>query len=437
MEKFFSKKWAAPLWLACLSSLVLLAYSNTINGAFQLDDTAWITDNPLIRNLALLPAMLRSQRALTLASFALNYAISGLDPRGYHLTNIAIHIFNAILVYILLAHTFVLAGMARPRAKMLSLLSASIFALHPVQTQAVTYIVQRMESLSATFVLLSLIAFIHAARAHGNQKKYLYYALTTLAYIAAFYSKEIALTLPALVLLYDIYFISQGSPKKILKTWPLYAALTLISLFFIINTVAPLGGFNDMSKETAQSTAPATARPDGRYANIPALQSLPTAGFGVTTTTPLQYFMTESNVLLYYYSLLILPMNQNLDYDFPASKGLFSLPKTDKGAHLTIPLPPPIVSMLIHLSLIALAVFLFFRSLRKKAPVNMCISFFIIWFFVILSPTSSFIPIIDVIFEHRLYLASMGYAVILTLIIEKIIISIQNKASATLSAQKH
>jgi len=430
LERFFSKKWAAPLSLFCLSILILLAYSNTFNGAFQLDDKVWITDNPVIRDLSNLPVMLRSRRGLTMASFAINYAIGGLDPRGYHLVNIAIHILNAVLVYILLAHTFILAGFTRPRAKFISFLCSAIFSLHPVQTEAVTYIVQRMESMSAAFCLLSLIAFIHAARAKGTIKKYICYALVPLTYIAAFYSKEIAITAPALVLLYDIYFISAGNLKKVVKKWSLYAALALISMFFIITTVAPLGGFNDMSRETALATAPATLSSEGRYADIPALKSLPTAGFGVVTTTPAEYFMTESNVLLYYYSLLILPINQNIDYDFPLSRGLFARPKADKNTSLTMPLPPPIISILIHIALIALAVFLFARSREKKAPAGRCISFFIIWFFIVLSPTSSFIPIIDVIFEHRLYLATLGYAVILTLIIEKIIMARQDRGSA-------
>ncbi len=437
MEKFFSKRWAAPVSLCLLSVLILLVYSNTINGAFQLDDEVWITNNPVIRNLAALPSMLRAQRGLTMASLALNYAAGGLDVRGYHIVNLLIHVFNAILVYILLAHTFVLAGFARPRARLLSLLCSAIFSLHPVQTQAVTYIVQRMESMSALFCLLSLIAFIRAVQANGAIKRYICYALTLAAYIAAFYSKEIAITLPALVLLYDIYFISAGSLKKVVKKWPLYAALSALSVFFIINTIAPLGGFNDMSKETELATAPATMQTAGRYANIPALERMPTAGFGVTTTTPIEYFMTESNVLLYYYSLLILPMNQNIDYDFPLSKGLFTWPQTHKGTRLTIPLPPPIVSILIHGSLIALAFFMFALSLRKKAPTGRCISFFIIWFFVVLSPTSSFVPIVDVIFEHRLYLASLGYAVILTLVIEKLITGVKEDGHAVLPVKKH
>ncbi|MFQ5428097.1 MAG: hypothetical protein ACE5EZ_03860 [Thermodesulfobacteriota bacterium] len=424
IDRFFSKRWAAPLSLLLLSLLIFLAYYKTIHGVFQLDDEVWITNNPMIRNLANLPAMLMGPRGFTTASLAINFAIGGLDVRGYHLVNIAIHILNAILVYILIARTLVLTGFTLPRARLLSLSCAAIFSLHPVQTQAVAYIVQRMEIQSALFCLLALVCFTTAAEAEAHAekplKKYIYYALIPLIYIAAFYSKEIAITLPALILLYDAYFVSSFSPRKILEKWPLYAALFVLGILFVVKTVAPLGGFSDVSKETAMATATVEVEEGKKYADLPALQRFPTAGFGVPTTTPFQYFLTESNVILYYYALLILPINQNIDYDFPVSKGLFELPRPGDGARLTIPLPWPALSILIHLSLIVLALCMFLRSYKKKGPAAKCASFFIIWFFIILSPTSSFIPIIDVIFEHRLYMASLGYAVILTLILNRV-----------------
>ncbi len=439
VERFFSRKWAVALPLLALALFIFLVYYRTISGAFQLDDEVWIINNPVIRNLSNLPAMLWGQRGLTMASLALNYAVGGLDPRGYHLVNIFIHIINAILVYIFLAQTLSLAGMERGRAGLIAILSAALFSLHPVQTQAVTYVVQRMESLCALFSLLGLIVFIRGARSSSALKRYVYFAFTTLSYIAAFYSKEIAITLPLLILLHDIYFMSKGSFREVLKKWPLYAALGVFSIFFIVNTVAPLGGFSDVSEKSVMETAPAPVPTgeDNRYAGIPALKSLPTAGFGVTTTTPYEYFLTESNVLLYYYSLLVLPMNQNIDYDFPVSRGLFKRPEVHEGTRLTIPLPPPVVSIIIHASFLALAIILFFLSQRKSAPAKRCVSFFIIWFFVILLPTSSFIPIVDVIFEHRLYLASLGYALILTLLLEKALSCAGDRGSAPASSKKH
>ncbi len=437
-ERFLEKRWAAPLLLLILSLLIFLAYSQTISGAFQLDDEVWIVKNPVIRDISNLPSILLSQRGLTTASLALNYAIGGLDPRGYHVVNILIHIANAVLVYLLLVRTFMLTGLTRARARLLGICVSAVFSLHPVQTEAVSYIVQRMESMSALFTLLALLAFIRGAVALRPAKRYIYQALAAAAYAAAFYSKEIAVTVPALMLLFDLYFISRGSVRAMLGRWPLYAVLGGLSLFFIISTVAPLGGFNDVSSQTLRETAPSAApAPAGEYADLPALKQLPTAGFGVTSITPYQYFLTESNVLLYYYALLVLPMDQNIDYDFPVSTGLFERPRVNPGTRLIIPLPPPIVSLAVHAALLGLAVFLFLFTLRRAAPRARCISFFILWFYVVLSPTSSFIPIVDVIFEHRLYLASLAYAVMLTLLAEKLLLGAQDTAAAISLSKKH
>ncbi len=439
-EVFLEKRRAVVFSLAVLSLLVFLVYYRTIHGAFQLDDEVWILNNPAIRHLSNLPAMLRGQRGLTVASLALNYAAGGLDPAGYHLVNIFIHILNTLLVYVLVAMTLVLSGLPLPRARLLAICSAAVFSLHPVQTEAVTYIVQRMESMSALFYLLALIVFARGASAASPMKRGLYYVLAVCSYVAAFYSKEVALTLPAMVLLYDIWFISRGSLRGVIRRWPLYGALAFLAVFFTVNTVAPLGGFNDASSRRTLEVRPPTARAgeaERRYADIPALKRLPTAGFGVATTTPYEYFLTESNVLLYYYSLLVLPMNQNVDYDFPVSKGLLERPVAHEGARLTIPLPPPIVSLLVHASLIVLAIAMFVGSLCRGSWLKRCVSFFIIWFYLVLSPTSSFIPIVDVIFEHRLYLASLGYAVILTLVLERAIRGTKGRGPEVLNTKKH
>ncbi len=119
-----------------------------------------------------------------------------------------------------------------------------------------------------------------------------------------------------------------------------------------------------------------------------------------------------------------MPVNQNVDYDFPISKGLFKRPVARGGAVLNIPLPPPIVSLFIHAAIIALAIYLFIKSREKGRGRGRVASFFILWFFIILSPTTSFVPIADVIFEHRLYLPSLAYAVILIICLEAVFIKV-------------
>ena len=114
-------------------------------------------------------------------------------------------------------------------------------------------------------------------------------------------------------------------------------------------------------------------------------------------------------MLAYYITLLLVPINQNLDYDFPISKGLFEIPLVKEGTILNYPIPPAFVSLVILLAIIGFAVYLFTRHAEHITRRSRSIAFFILWFFIILSPTSSFVPIIDVIFEHRLYLASAGF----------------------------
>ena len=143
-----------------------------------------------------------------------------------------------------------------------------------------------------------------------------------------------------------------------------------------------------------------------------------TAGFAVKELSSKDYLYTQFNVITYYIALLAVPANQNLDYDFPISRTLLSTPPT-KG-QLNYPLPPPVVSLAILLVIIALAFYLAFRARAggKGGERSRLASFAIFWFFIALSPTSSFIPIIDVFFEHRLYLASTGFFIVLVLLID-------------------
>ncbi|MEK7829191.1 MAG: hypothetical protein AAB256_05330, partial [Deltaproteobacteria bacterium] len=152
------------------------------------------------------------------------------------------------------------------------------------------------------------------------------------------------------------------------------------------------------------------------------LQETPggSAGFNVQSITAKEYLFTQFNVLIYYITLLFVPINQNLDYDFPVSKGLFEVPLVKEGTVLNIPIPPPIVSLIILSAVIGIAFYLFTSRAARITNHGRLIAFFILWFFITLSPTSSFIPIIDVIFEHRLYLASAGFFLLFSLGFDRI-----------------
>ena len=404
MERILQSRHFHLMFSLFLALLVLLIYSNTFYASFHFDDAMHIVENYLIRDLSNFFEILRTQRGVTMLTFALNYAVGGLNVFGYHLVNTAIHIVNGILVYLLLYYTIKrFETVEEWWAKKVAAFTALLFAVHPVQTQAVTYIVQRMESLSSMFYLLGLLCFVKAVDSKASTKRALLYGGVVLFYILGFYSKEIAVTLPAIVFLYDLYFINRGNVKGVFQRLPLYGVLSLLLIYFVVSTVVPAGGFGDLSKE-AQALS---------YRD-------PSAGFGVKSITPLEYLYTQFNVLIYYIVLLLVPVNQNLDYDFPISRGLFETPVVKEGTVLNIPIPPPVVSLVILLVIIGIGLYLFLKGRSDGSLRKLMASFFIFWFFIILSPTSSFVPIIDVIFEHRVYLASVGFFAIFVLCIDGI-----------------
>lgn len=416
MDRLLLSKWFSPVFIIAAALFTIAIYSNTFTGAFQFDDLPIIVENTQLRDLANLPQLLTSQRGLTMATFALNYAIGGIDTTGYHAVNLAIHIINAALVYLLLLYTLRLVGSLEATARRLSALIALLFAVHPVQTQAVTYIVQRMESLTSLFYLLAMLFLVWASKSTATAKRTALYIGVALSYLLAFYSKEIAYTLPAVILLYDYCFIAKGRVAGLARKWPMYAMLAVLFAAFTVTTIMPLGGFGDLSDESA----------DSKYAAPKVKADLGTkeldysAGFKVSTVTPKEYLYTQFNVMVYYIGLLLYPANQNLDYDFPWARELMIAPQVPEGTALNMPIPPPIVSLIILLGIAGAGTYMIISTRKAQESRKRVAGFFIFWYFILLSPTSSIVPIIDAIYEHRVYLPSLGFFVIFVLLVDSI-----------------
>lgn len=391
LEKIFVSKHFHLAACLLIGILTFLVYSNTFYASFHFDDTPSIVENYKIRNLDNVPGMLINNRGIPMATFAINYAIGGLNVIGYHIVNLAIHITNSIFVYFLVFLTITRIDSLKDRAKQIAVYTALLFAVHPIQTQAVTYIVQRMETLASMFMLIGLLVFIKGAGASKTSSRVLLYGAVAASYWLAFHSKEIAITLPAILFLYDYCFLSSNGRQNVTARLPLYLVLIAMLAFFATRTLTGL-------QET----------PGG------------SAGFNVQSITAKEYLFTQFNVLIYYITLLFVPVNQNLDYDFPVSKGLFEVPLVKDGTVLNIPIPPPIVSLIILMAIIGFALYLLTHYASRITHYGRLIAFSILWFFIILSPTSSFIPIIDVIFEHRLYLASAGFFLLFSLGFDRI-----------------
>lgn len=413
MEANHRQPWirlhALPLLL--LVAATFIVYSNSFHNGFHLDDVPELLENAKIKDLRNFKQILTSPRGVSMATFALNYAIGGFNVFGYHLVSVVCHALSAMLLYLLFFHTLQTGrdrtdANAMARSRKLALFAALLFAVHPVQTQAVNYIVQRVEILASLFYLLALLLFIKAAVASGRGRRTLLFCLVFASYWLGLCSKEIAITFPVLALLYDYCFLARGSIRDLVRQrGAVHLGLILLMGFFSARFISTLGGISPAADSAAAMATAATA----------------TAGFAVATITPLEYLYTQFNVILYYIVLLFLPLNLNLLYDYPIAKNLWDFPAVSKDAVLNFPPLPPILSLMILLGIIFYALCKMYRSFRGNDIEQRIIPFFIFWFFIILLPTSSIVPITDVIFEHRLYLSSAGFAFLVVFLLDRLL----------------
>jgi hypothetical protein len=348
--------------------LGLIAYSNTFTVPFHFDDTHAIVENPRISKLSSVPSLFFdikgsiASRPLTLATFALNYRLGGLDTLGYHVFNLALHLANGVLLYLLMlkAAPLIKPDMKSPEG--LALMSSLLFTLHPLHTETVTYVVSRSELLGAFFYLSGMLVFIRAATAGG--RAYLYIAMLFITSLLGMASRESFVTFPFVLLLFDFLFVSKGSLKETLKRLkvhlPVFASLAYLALLLL--------------------------RYDpGRH-----------AGFGVETITPADYILTQLRVHWTYLRLILLPFGQVVDYDYPASTSFFEL--------------RTFAAFMGDAALWTAGII----ALRKRPAVSFCL----LWFLVTLLP-STLVPVVDVMFEHRAYLPSIGVFVLMALALWK------------------
>jgi len=366
-----------------------MAYCNTFNMSFNFDDAANILNNPLVRefNPAGVVKALKTRRGLGFVSFQLNYSLSGLSVFGYHLFNLVVHIVTALLVYRFLAlimKTPCFHGTTYSHSTSLPVpfFSALLFVVHPVQTQAVTYIVQRFTSIATLFYLLAAICYLQGRLRQTNEEGRFsvgalgWFACCLMAALCAFNSKEIAYTLPLALVLIECFGFSLNRKKVI--------AIATVSVLVVATVLLKLG-FGTASFEQAIFAVDEATR----------LQ---------TITSRSDYLFTQFRVILTYIRLLFLPVNQSVDYDFTLSHSFFE---------------PAVLGAFSVLAALLASAFVLEKKSRGGKAGQRLVAFGIFWFFLTLSIESSILPIIDLIFEHRVYLPSVGaFAAITTVGLE-------------------
>jgi Flp pilus assembly protein TadD len=367
-----NSRYSDVVGLAIIILLGIIIYSNSFNCSFHFDDYPNIVNNLKIRNLADINAWWNfyPSRPIGFFTFALNYHFNRLDVFYYHLVNLAIHLINACLVWWITLLIFSSPAMKdQPVAgnkKVLAFFTALLFVSHPLATQSVTYIWQRVASMVTMYYLLSIVLYFKARISNkGNIVKTVLLICSLISAVLAMLTKQNAFTLPFAIFLFEIFFLRT---KKFAINFRDYRTILLLIAFLGIILIIPL----KFSFSIFKPMSPALGR--------------------TYTITSGNYLLTQFSVIVKYIQLLFLPVNQNLDYDFPVSDNFFRI--------------RTLLCFFILLSLIALAIFFF-----KKHRV---ISFGIFWFFLTLSIESSFIPLDDVIFEHRTYLPSFGFFLILS-----------------------
>ena len=349
-----------------LAILIFLIYSSSLNGPFIFDDSR-IENNPSLHITTLSIKSLAkagfesspSTRPVSYITFALNYYFHGFATRGYHIANICIHVLAAIILFLLIKTTLSLPPLRSKFAQhtWLPFAAALIWAVHPLQTQSVTYIIQRMNSLSAMFYILSLYLYAKGRLSGTGTKKWLLFGGSLLAGILALGSKETAATLPFFILLYEWYFF-----QDLDVTWLTKQVIPASIIIFVFGGLVFL----------YLGTDPATT----------ILSTYNSRDF-----TLIQRVLTEFRVVVFYVGLLFFPhpARLNLDHYFYHSSSLVS----------------PISTMLS----LAFLLILFFIAVAA-AKRNRLLSFCILWFLGNLVIESSVIGL-EIIFEHRNYLPSM------------------------------
>jgi tetratricopeptide (TPR) repeat protein len=356
-----------------LIAAVFLAYANSLHGIWAFDDLQ--VNQPIGIN-GLLDKI--GWRKIALLSFYINQKIDPYSPFNFRLLNLLIHTLNALLVYALAFITLRLTDLREKFGQYsfpAAFLAAAIFALHPLNINAVAYIIQRMASLAAFFVLLSLLFSIMASATRSLTGKTILYGLTLISILSGVLAKENAVLAVPLILLYDYFFISRFQRKPFLIK-SAAAAVIVICVLIGLNFYLPL------FKEAMQI---------GR--NFLALnRPLSYQGWMATDVywSPLEHILTEFRVISRYLFLFVVPYPGFFVFDrwgYPVSKTLFD----------------PVTTLFSFLLIAGLLIFSLLKM--KRYPF---LAFGILWYFIALS-LESFVAVgVDLYFEHRNYLPLAG-----------------------------
>lgn len=364
-----------------IAAIAVIAYAPSLSVPFQFDDYARISGNRHLHRGEWIAAtgQLGGARVLPAATLVFNFWLSGEDTPSYHVVNLALHLAATAAVFwlgwLLAATPRVAAADATDRLG-LAASAAAFFACHPLQTQAVTYIIQRSTVMATAFYVACIAAYLAGRLAQRDGSTWAarrWYAAALASAAGALLSKENAVTLPLALVLAEIACFGRNQVGRLIK-WGLLVVpfLALPVVWKVVDWRArhPEAASGGLLRQLFEATFAQGAEVSGAL-------------------SPLQYLLTQMLVVPRYLRLLVFPVGLNVDHDVRVAAGL------DAGV---------VAGALLLSALLVIGVW----ALRR-APVA---GFGILWSFVALSVESSVIPIHDVMMEHRMYLAMPGPALL-------------------------
>jgi len=368
-------------------ALTSLVYANSLFNSFVWDDYLVIVDNDFIKSWKNFPLIFTrdyitnpyetdylgfwgigsgeiTYRPVVTASYFIDYAIWKLNPFGYHLANLILHIFNVLLLYIFMGVLM--------KNRNLALLASLLFALHPVNTEAVNCISFREDLLAFLFFIASFIIYIGLDNYKGKKRLFAY-CISIALFLLALFSKEMAITLPALLILYDYLFVFEKSFKKTFCIrGTRYIGYFLAILAYLWAWAFFKGYFDGFFTDFSY-------RGGSFYANI----------------------LTIMGVFVTYMGWLVFPMNR-----YP------TLPEHDPATAYSILEPRIFISLMLIVACLVVAA----HSRRKSEK----ISYGIFWFFIALFPVSNIFPIANVMASRFLYLPAIGFFIVMTTVLDNL-----------------
>jgi len=380
-------RWTASIFIPLVLMLTAVAYWPGLSGGFMLDDYPNILHNKslLLESLStdeIVGTLVSGTsglfgRPLSVLSFALNIHFTGFDPFYFKLTNLIIHLINGVLIYLLtsavlsvMAKNGRLAGVDKGRIGAIALLSASLWLLHPLNLSSVLYVVQRMNILSAMFVILALILYIHARQNLDNRNNRILMLCAVPAFtVMAVFCKENGALVPLFLFLVEaiVFGFHSASVKRKYFLWSYHGIFLFLPLIIVVLSLL--------------------VAPEWLL-----------AGYENREFTPWERLLTESRALWLYISLLIVPDITRMSLyhgDFSVSKGLLE-PVTTLFACFGV------------ITVVATAL-----AGHRRIPI---LALGILFFIAGHAMESTILPL-ELVFEHRNYLPSYGIILVLTFFI--------------------